>query len=183
VCTSFRDRKLSVSLCEIVVVLWCFKTDTLAIVYQGHRFTFLYFNLIFQSKLVKPLFTNNVQNIVVYASIVLSLLMGFWVLNHLPLIDFRPYKVGNNIQKNANSWRRKKSVVEMVFIYKVGGVDKEFTEKTWWQFRRGCFRWPKDKVIKEGYVPPIHDFTMEKTVLTLREFLEAPKSYWSPLMI
>jgi hypothetical protein len=24
--------------------------------------------------------------------------MGVWVLNHLPLIDFRPYKVGNNIQ-------------------------------------------------------------------------------------
>jgi hypothetical protein len=26
----------------------------------------------------------------------------------------------------------------------------------------------KDKVITEGYVPPIHDFTMEKTVLTLK---------------
>jgi hypothetical protein len=24
---------------------------------------------------------------------------GVWVLNHLPLIDFRPFKVGANIQK------------------------------------------------------------------------------------
>jgi hypothetical protein len=38
------------------------------------------------------LFTNNVQNIVVYASIII--IDGFLGLNHLPLIDFRPYKVG-----------------------------------------------------------------------------------------
>jgi hypothetical protein len=25
--------------------------------------------------------------------------LGVWVLNHLPLIDFRPFKVGANIQK------------------------------------------------------------------------------------
>jgi hypothetical protein len=97
----------------------------LAIVYQGHR-TFLYFNLIFQSKLVKPLFTNNVQNIVVYASIIL--IDGFLGLNHLPLIDFRPYKVGNNIQKRCEFLTEQK-ISGRNGIYKVGGVDKEFTEK------------------------------------------------------
>jgi hypothetical protein len=37
--------------------------------------------------------------------------------------------VGNNIQKMRIPDGAEKSVVEMVFIYKVGGVDKEFTEK------------------------------------------------------
>jgi uncharacterized membrane protein YphA (DoxX/SURF4 family) len=74
--------------------------------------------LFFNQKLVKPLFRNNVQNIVIYASIVLSSLMGVWVLNHLPIIDFRPYKVGNNIQKGMRiPDGAEKSVVEMVFIY------------------------------------------------------------------
>jgi hypothetical protein len=55
-----------------------------------------------------------------------------------------------------------KSVVEMVFIYKVGGVDKEFTEKIDGNSEGAVFVDRKDKVITEGYVPPIHDFTMEK---------------------
>jgi hypothetical protein len=56
----------------------------------------------------------------------------------------------------------------MVFIYKVGGVDKEFTEKRFDGNSEGAvFVDRKDKVITEGY-SPIHDFTMEKTVLTLK---------------
>lgn len=139
---------------------------------------FLILILFFNQKLVKPFFRNNVQNIVVYASIVLSSLMGVWVLNHLPLIDFRPYKVGNNIQKGMRiPDGAEKSVVEMVFIYKVGGVDKEFTEKDLMSIPEGAvFVDRKDKVITEGYVPPIHDFTMEKDGSDFKEeFLESPK--------
>jgi len=134
--------------------------------------------LFLNKKIVKPLFSNNVQNIVIYASIVLSSLMGVWVLNHLPFIDFRPYKVGNNIQKGMRiPDGAQKSVVEMVFIYKVGGVDKEFTEKDLMSIPEGAvFVDRKDKVITEGYVPPIHDFTMEKNGSDYKdEFLEEPK--------
>ena len=134
--------------------------------------------LFFNQKLIKPLFSNNVQNIVIYASIVLSSLMGVWVLNHLPLIDFRPYKVGNNIQKGMRiPDGAEKSVVEMVFIYKVGGVAKEFTEKDLMSIPEGAvFVDRKDKVITEGYVPHIHDFTMEKDGSDFKEeFLESPK--------
>lgn len=134
--------------------------------------------LFFNKKLVQPLFSNTVQNIVVYSSILLSSLMGVWVLNHLPLIDFRPYKVGNNIQKGMRiPDGAEKSVVEMVFIYKVGGVDKEFTEKDLMSIPEGAvFVDRKDKVITEGYVPPIHDFTMEKDGSDYKdEFLDEPK--------
>jgi uncharacterized membrane protein YphA (DoxX/SURF4 family) len=140
----------------------------------------LFFILIlyFNRKLIQPLFNNNVQNIVIYASIVLSSLLGVLVLNHLPLIDFRPFKVGNNIQKGMRiPDSAEKSVVEMVFIYKVGGVDKEFTEKDLMNIPEGAvFVDRKDKVITEGYVPPIHDFTMEKEGSDYKEeFLESPK--------
>jgi len=129
-------------------------------------------------KLIQPLFNNKVQNSVIYASIVLSSLMGVLVLNHLPLIDFRPFKVGNNIQKGMRiPDGAEKSVVEMVFIYKVGGVDKEFTEKDLMNIPEGAvFVDRKDKVITEGYIPPIHDFTMEKEGSDYKEeFLEASK--------
>ncbi|MFV8443180.1 BT_3928 family protein [Flavobacterium sp. LB2P44] len=134
--------------------------------------------LFFNRKLVQPLFSNTIQNIILYASIVLSSFMGVLVLNHLPLIDFRPFKVGNNIQKGMRiPDGAEKSVVEMVFIYKVGGVDTEFTEKDLMSIPEGAvFVDRKDKVISEGYVPPIHDFTMEKDGSDYKEeFLDATK--------
>jgi uncharacterized membrane protein YphA (DoxX/SURF4 family) len=115
-------------------------------------------------KLVQPLFTAKIQNLLVGISLVLCGIMGYWVLNHLPIIDFRPFKVGNNIQKGMEIPEgAPQSVVEMVFIYKVNGVDTEFTEKDLMKIPAGAtFVDRKDKILVEGYVPPIHDFTMEK---------------------
>lgn len=119
--------------------------------------------LFFNEKQVKPLFANGIQNIVVIASIVLSCFMGYWVLNHLPLKDFRPYKVGTNIRTAMEiPDNAPKSVVEMIFIYKVNGIDKEFTEKDLMNLPSGAeFVDRKDKVIVQGYLPPIHDFKLE----------------------
>ena len=128
--------------------------------------------------LVRPLFSAKVRNAIVVISLLLSILMGYWVLNHLPLKDFRPYKVGANIQKGmAIPEGAPQSVVEMVFIYKVNGVDKEFTEKELMKLPAGAtFVDRKDKIITEGYVPPIHDFSMEKDGSDYKEeLLEEPK--------
>jgi hypothetical protein len=57
------------------------------------------------------------------------------------------------------------SEYEMVFIYKVNGID---TEISYEDVMAGNipndaeFVDRKDKLIKQGYVPPIHDFTMER---------------------
>lgn len=119
--------------------------------------------LFFNQKYVKPLFTNGIQNTLVVAGIVLSSLMGYWVINHLPLKDFRPYKVGTNIRKSMEiPDNAPKSVVEMIFIYKVNGVDNEFTEKDLLSLPAGAtFVDRKDKVIVQGYLPPIHDFKLD----------------------
>ncbi|MFY8110377.1 MAG: BT_3928 family protein [Flavobacterium sp.] len=126
----------------------------------------LFFILIlyFNQKLVQPLFGVKTQNAIVALAVVFCCFMGYWVLNHLPIVDFRPFKVGNNIYDGMMiPDNAPKSEVEMVFIYKVNGVQKEFTEKELMQIPAGAtFVDRKDKIIKEGYVPPIHDFTMEK---------------------
>lgn len=120
--------------------------------------------LFFNIKLIKPLFEANLQKILVLSSLFLCGFMAYWVLNHLPIIDFRAFKVGNNIQKGMEiPAGAPQSVVEMVFIYKVNGVDTEYTEKDLLKIPVGAaFVDRKDKIIVEGYVPPIHDFTMEK---------------------
>lgn len=134
--------------------------------------------LFINQKLVKPLFANSIQNIITYGTIVLCMFMAVWVLNHLPLIDFRPYKVDANIQKGMEiPAGAPQSVVEMIFIYNVNGVDKEFLTKDLMSLPEGAtFVDRKDKVITEGYVPPIHDFTMMKDDHDYKdEFLSLPK--------
>ena len=112
---------------------------------------------------IKPVFSNGFQKIVAYTSVFLSCFMGYWVLNHLPLKDFRAYKVGTNITKAMEIPEgAPKPVVEMVFIYNVNGVNKNFTENDLMSLPEGAtFVDRIDKVISEGYKPAIHDFSME----------------------
>jgi uncharacterized membrane protein YphA (DoxX/SURF4 family) len=134
----------------------------------------------FNRKLIKPLFSVKLNKILAYLSIALCAFMGYWVLNHLPLKDFRPYKVGTSIQKGMEiPADAEKSEVQMIFVYKVNGIDKEFTEDDVMAGKipnGAAFVERKDKVIKEGYVPPIHDFSMELNGSDYKdELLEEPK--------
>jgi amino acid transporter len=52
-------------------------------------FFILFYSLI---KISKTCFANSVQNIITYASIILCMFLGVWVLNHLPLMTFVPLK-------------------------------------------------------------------------------------------
>jgi uncharacterized membrane protein YphA (DoxX/SURF4 family)/peroxiredoxin len=119
--------------------------------------------LFFNIKLIKPFLKSSTTNILVYLSVILCAFMGFWVLNHLPLKDFRAFKVGANIEEGmAIPENAPKRVVEMIFVYDVAGKKTEFKEADLMEIPEGAtFVERKDNVISEGYVPPIHDFTME----------------------
>ncbi len=80
--------------------------------------------------------------------------------NHLPLNDFRPYKVGTYIPDGMiipegaldDEWKS-------TFVYSKDGAEKEFEmsalpDSTW------TFVDAKHELIKKGYEPPIHDFTI-----------------------
>lgn len=80
----------------------------------------------------------------------------------LPMIDFRPYKVGNNIPALMEIPEdAEPDVYETTFVYAKEGVEKEFTlqdypknDSTWVFVRQNT------KLIRKGYEPPIHDFTI-----------------------
>ena len=104
--------------------------------------------------------------------------MGYWVLNHNPIKDFRPFAVGKNIQEGMKiPDNAPKSVTQMIFIYEVNGVKKEFTDKELNLIPKGAkFVDRIDKVLVEGYKPPIHDFAMELGGSDYKsEFLNEPK--------
>src|SRR5690606_10922348 len=58
--------------------------------------------LFFGRKYIQPFFSKNVRSIAIFASFVFCLAVTYWVLQHLPIIDFRPYKIGANIQEGMS---------------------------------------------------------------------------------
>ncbi|NMH26942.1 BT_3928 family protein [Flavobacterium silvaticum] len=134
--------------------------------------------LFINQRLIKPFFPSGIRNGIVYLSVLLCCFMAYWVLNHLPIIDFRAYKVGTNIEKGMEIPEgAPKTVVEMVFVYNVNGVNKDFTEKDLMNLPEGAkFVERKDNIISQGYIPPIHDFTMELDGSDYKEeLLKEPK--------
>lgn len=120
--------------------------------------------LFFNKHYINPIFGKVAVNATVIASVAMCAIFGYSVLNHLPAVDFRAYKIGTNITEGmAIPEGAPKSEYEMVFIYKINGVEKEFTDKELDKIPADAeFIDRKDKIVKQGYVPPIHDFTIEK---------------------
>ena len=81
---------------------------------------------------------------------------------HLPMIDFRPYKVGNNIVELMEVPEgAEPDQYETTFVYERDGVEQEFTLEN---YPKGDSTWhfvdQKSVLVKKGYEPKIHDFEL-----------------------
>ena len=86
--------------------------------------------------------------------------LSFWCLYDLPLFDFRPYHIGADIKAGMEIPEgAEQPVFDTTFIMEKDGERREFTldnypDSTW------TFVDSKTVTVKEGYVPPIHDFSI-----------------------
>lgn len=106
--------------------------------------------------------SRSTQWIAINYTILFVLLLSAHCLYHLPLIDFRPYHIGMNIKKGMEiPAGAPQPEFETTFILQKNGVKKEFSLDNYpdssWQFVDS-----KTVQTKEGYVPPIHDFSIQK---------------------
>ena len=100
------------------------------------------------------------QWIVMNYAVVYILATSLWCLYDLPTFDFRPYHVGVNI-KEAMSIPKgaPKTEYSTTFIMRKDGKTREFTLDNYpdstWEFVDA-----RTIVTKQGYEPPIHDFSL-----------------------
>ena len=86
--------------------------------------------------------------------------LSFYCLAHLPVLDFRPYKIGKNILQGMEiPDGAKPNVYETTFLMEKDGEKKEFTlenypDSTW------TFVDTRTILKEKGYEPAIHDFSM-----------------------
>jgi uncharacterized membrane protein YphA (DoxX/SURF4 family)/peroxiredoxin len=119
--------------------------------------------LFFGRKYIQPFFAKNVRSIIVYASFVGCLALGYWVLMHLPVKDFRAYKIGANITEGMSVPEdAPKAIFEYNWKFKVDGQEKVITTSGDYPKVEGDFIGVETKEIQAGYEPPIHDFSIER---------------------
>ena len=111
---------------------------------------------------ISPLFGGRSSTFVAYGGFLASVVFSMYCIRHLPVIDFRPYAIGKNISEGMKlpPGALTDSVV-MVFTYEKDGKQIELdmegiksVDETYKFIDR------KDKVIREGDKPPIHDFSI-----------------------
>ncbi len=99
---------------------------------------------------------------IISVAIILFVLFSLYNLKYLPVMDFLPYKKGVNINEGMIIPEGKPAdEYSTTFIYEKDGIQKEFTlenypaDDTTWLFVD-----QKSKLLKKGYRPPIHDFSI-----------------------
>jgi triosephosphate isomerase len=101
------------------------------------------------------------QWIVINYTLLFVIIISGYCLWSLPLFDFRPYHVGANLLEGMEiPETAEQPEFETTFILEKDGVRRTFTlddypDSTW------TFIDSKTVMTKEGYVPPIHDFSIE----------------------
>lgn len=119
------------------------------------------FMLIYRKRTV-PTFPKVYSHAIAGGLLIISFLPSFHGHNNLPLIDFRPYSIGTNIQE-AMSFPEGAPLDEYktILYYQKDGVEKEFTQDNFpWQDTSWQFVDSKSVLIQKGYTPPIADFSL-----------------------
>lgn len=115
--------------------------------------------LVVLRKSVRQLWSNWMEVVLAALTIVVAIAFMAWTRHHLPVKDFRPYKIGNHLPTLMEYPEdAEPDVYEYSFVYEKDGVEQTFTLEN---YPKGDSTWTfvrqNSKLIKKGYEPPIHD--------------------------
>lgn len=115
-------------------------------------------------KHITPFFTKRTNRLIIFFTLVLSGFYVYYVMNHLPVIDFRAYEIGKNIEDGMNVPEgAPESVFEYAWKFNVNGEEKVIvTNGSYPNVEGDKYISVKTTEIQEGYEPPVHDFTVEQ---------------------
>lgn len=110
--------------------------------------------------MIVPFITAKMEWMISMYTFLFVFVLSFYCLANLPILDFRPYKIGVNIKAGMEIPEGSKpSVFESRFVLEKDGKRQEFTldnypDSTW------TFIEARTVLKEKGYEPPIHDFSM-----------------------
>lgn len=111
-------------------------------------------------KMLIPFVSRKMEWLFSLYTVLFVFVLSFYCLERLPVLDFRPYKIGRNILEGMTIPEgAKPSVYESVFILEKNGEKKEFSlanypDSTW------TFIDTRTILKEKGYEPSIRDFSI-----------------------
>ncbi len=129
------------------------------------------------SRYIKSIFGPNTQRYIIITTLILSIFYAYYVLNHLPVKDFRPYKIGANIEEGMGIPEgAPEAIYDYAWKFKTAEGEKIIVTKGDYPTVDGEFLEVETTEVQKGYEPPVHDFTIERDGEDFApSFLQEPK--------
>lgn len=131
--------------------------------------------IVFKKKSICIIKENRADSLMVLFSAV-TLFFGIYCYQYLPVWDFLPYKVGNDIQyimENVPEGERASDSIEIKFVMQKGSDSIKVDIKGYSKAVKDGYKFVRQdrKLIAEGYKSPIHDFAIydQKTDTDLKD--------------
>ena len=110
-------------------------------------------------KHTRQLWSNWMEMVLATLTIIAAIAFMTWTRLHLPIKDFRPYKIGNHLPTLMEYPEdAEPDQYDISFVYAKDGVEQTFTLEN---YPKGDSTWTfvrqDSRLIKKGYEPPIHD--------------------------
>ena len=110
-----------------------------------------------------PFFSSKINFTSSLLAFILSTSYGIYVLQYLPILDFRPYKLGTHIPTAMQIPQdAPKAVFDYHWKFIEDGKEKIITTNGSYPKTKGKFVSVDTQMVQKGYEPPIHDFSIEK---------------------
>ncbi|WP_405381006.1 BT_3928 family protein [Maribacter sp. LLG6340-A2] len=114
-------------------------------------------------KYITPLVNSKMTFTFLGAALIACIGYVYYVLNHLPVIDFRPYEIGKNIEEGMSTPEdAPKAIFEYKWKFNVNGNEEIHITNGDYPTVNGEFIDVETEEIQAGYEPPVHDFTIEQ---------------------
>lgn len=103
---------------------------------------------------------------IVLVGIIFIVSLSVYCLRHLPIIDFRPYNIGTYIPEKMIIPEDAPADQYITYLnYEKDGEVKEFNDQEYypWDDSTWTYVESRSELVKKGYTPPIHDFSITST--------------------
>lgn len=149
----------------------------MGIVHQDVILLILILVLIAGRKYLTPMMAQGKAAVALGVSLLACCLYAYHVMNHLPVIDFRPYAIGKNIEEGMGVPEgAPKAIFEYAWTFDVDGEETVIITNGDYPTVAGEFIGVETEELQAGYEPPVHDFTIEQEgVDYAMELLAEPK--------
>lgn len=110
-------------------------------------------------KKMAPFYSKGIRKYAFAFVFIFALAFSIYNVLYLPIMDFRPYKVGVNIPEKMAEDQARGDVYEHLYIYEKDGVQEKFTEENLpWEDSTWTFIELKTELVEKGHEPIIKDF-------------------------